>query len=104
MALTRRLLLSVLPAARLASGAEKYPNIPSEIRDQVPVIYLGSHRLLKDQIPGARNFLLRQLFEDVNEDFSNPARTIEVTAADGTKTQVPRKDRFGQLMSEALGC
>lgn len=81
---------------------EALVNIPSEIREQVPVIYLGSHRLLKDQLPGARNSLLRQLFEDVDEDFNSPARTIEVTAADGTKTQVPRKDRFGQLMSEAL--
>lgn len=32
MALTRRVFLSILPAARLASGAEKYPNIPSEIK------------------------------------------------------------------------
>lgn len=76
--------------------------IPQDIRDQVPVIYLGSHRLLKDQLPGARNSLLRQLFEDVNEDFNNPARTVEVVAADGSKTQIPRRDRFGQLMAEAL--
>jgi putative ATP-dependent endonuclease of OLD family len=76
--------------------------IPQDIRDQIPVIYLGSHRLLRDQLPGARYSLLRQLFEDVNEDFNNPARTIEVIANDGTTTQVPRRDRFGQLMAEAL--
>lgn len=63
---------------------------------------MGSHRLLRDQLPGARYSLLRQLFEDVDADFNDPSRTIEVTAADGTKTQVPRKDRFGQLMGEAL--
>jgi putative ATP-dependent endonuclease of OLD family len=96
------MVMSKAPKAGQKPEFQPVLGIPQDIRDQIPLIYLGSHRLLRDQLPGARYSLLRQLFEDVNEDFNNPQRTIEVTAADGTKTQVPRKDRFGQLMTEAL--
>lgn len=96
MVMSKALKAGVKPEFQAVVG------IPSDVRDQIPLIYLGSHRLLKDQLPGARYSLLRQLFEDVNEDFNNPARTIEVVAPDGTKTQVPRRERFTDLMREAL--
>ncbi|HEY7449257.1 MAG TPA: AAA family ATPase [Vicinamibacterales bacterium] len=96
------MVMSKAPKAGQKPEFQAVLGVPQDIRDQIPLIYLGSHRLLRDQLPGARYSLLRQLFEDVNEDFNNPARTIEVTAADGTQKQIPRKDRFGQLMSQAL--
>ena len=96
------MVMSKAPKAGQKPEFQAVVGIPQDIRDQIPLIYLGSHRLLRDQLPGARYSLLRQLFEDVNADFNDPSRTIEVTAEDGTKTQVPRKARFGQLMAEAL--
>jgi hypothetical protein len=96
------MVMSKAPKAGQKPEFQAVVGIPQDIRDQIPLIYLGSHRLLRDQLPGARYSLLRQLFEDVNADFNDPSRTIEVTAADGSKTHVPRKDRFGQLMAEAL--
>lgn len=96
------MVMSKTPKAGQKPEFQVVLGVPQDIRDQIPLIYLGSHRLLRDQLPGARYSLLRQLFEDINDDFNNPARTIEIVAADGTKTHVPRKDRFGQLMAEAL--
>jgi hypothetical protein len=94
------MVMSKAPKAGQKPEFQAVVGIPQDIRDQIPLIYLGSHRLLRDQLPEARYSLLRQLFEDVNADFNDPSRTIDVTAADGTATQVPRRDRFGQLMSE----
>lgn len=76
--------------------------IPDEVRDQVPLIYLGSPRRLADQLPGARYSLLRQLFDDIDQDFNDPSKTVAVLQPDGTTTTVSRKERFAHLMSEVL--
>jgi len=42
------------------------PNIPEEVRDQIPAIFIGTDRQLADQLPSSRHGLLRRLFEDVD--------------------------------------
>jgi hypothetical protein len=71
--------------------------IPSELREQVPLIYIGTHRSLESHLPGARYSLLRQLFEDVNRDFADATNTISVLGPDGATTTVARRDRFREL-------
>ncbi len=76
--------------------------LPDEVRDQVPLIYLGSPRRLADQLPGAKYSLLKQLFDDIDRDFKDPTQTVPVQQSNGTTIDVPRKDRFANLMSEVL--
>jgi len=77
-------------------------NIPSEVRESIPVIYIGTNRTLKEHLPGARYSLLRQLFEDINRDFHDPKQTIKVKQDDGSEIDVPKAQRFGGLMSDAM--
>jgi predicted ATP-dependent endonuclease of OLD family len=76
--------------------------IPSEVREQIPVIYIGTNRSLKDHLPGARYSLLRQLFEDINRDVHDPSQTVKVRQPDGTEVDVPRAERFSKLMEAAM--
>jgi putative ATP-dependent endonuclease of the OLD family len=76
--------------------------IPSEVRESVPLIYVGTNRSLKEHLPGARYSLLRTLFEDIARGFEDPEQTVVVTKADGKKTTVQRSKRFEQLMGRAL--
>lgn len=77
-------------------------NIPSEVRESLPLIYIGSNRSLKDHLPGARYSLLRQLFEDIDQDFHNPKQTIKVKQPDGSEVDVPRSEHFQELMKTAM--
>jgi len=81
---------------------EPLVNIPSEVRESVPLIYIGTNRSLKEQLPSARYSLLRQLLEDVNRDLHDPSQTTRVTAEDGTERTIPRAERFKDLMAKAL--
>jgi len=72
--------------------------IPAEVRERVPVIYIGTHRSLKEHLPGAQRSLLRQLLEDVNRDFHRPQQTVTVRDAAGAEKEVTRVERFGDLM------
>lgn len=82
---------------------EPLVTIPSEVRENIPLIYIGTSRSLKDHLPGARYSLLRQLFEDINRDLYHPSQLVGVQGQDGSVTQVPRVERFRQLMEAALG-
>ncbi|NUO83300.1 AAA family ATPase, partial [candidate division KSB1 bacterium] len=77
-------------------------NIPSEVRENLPLIYIGSNRSLKDHLPGARYSLLRQLFEDIDRDFHSPKQMITVKQADGSEVDVPRYEHFQKLMNAAM--
>lgn len=77
-------------------------NIPSEVREQIPVIYIGTNRSLKEHLPGARYSLLRQLFEDIDRDLHDPAQRVKVRQPDGTEVEVPRAERFNKLMEAAM--
>lgn len=77
-------------------------SLPAEAREQVPLIFIGAHRSLKDQLPSARGSLLRQLLEDVNHDFHDPGQTIKVRDKDGKQTEIPRSEHFKNLMTAAM--
>ncbi|MBL7981927.1 MAG: AAA family ATPase [Flavobacteriales bacterium] len=81
---------------------ERLVNIPAEVRDGVPLIYIGTNRSLKDHLPGARFSMLRQLFTDIDKELSDPGQTVKVRKADGTEHDVQRLERFRQLMEHAV--
>jgi predicted ATP-dependent endonuclease of OLD family len=71
--------------------------VPQEVRQQIPFIWIGTERSLRDQLPSARWSMLRRMFEEIDHELHSPADTVEV---DGQ--QVPRADRFEKLLHEAL--
>jgi putative ATP-dependent endonuclease of the OLD family len=76
--------------------------LPSEVRAQVPLIHIGTNRSLREQLPGARFSMLRQMFEAIDAGFHHPAQTVQVRRADGTEIAVPRHERFGDLIKQAM--
>ena len=81
---------------------ERLVGIPSEVREAVPLIYIGTNRSLKEQLPSARYSLLRQIFEDIDRRLHDPKDTVTVKRDNGTEETVPRVDRFRELMKSAL--
>lgn len=77
-------------------------NIPSDVREAVPLIYIGTNRTLKEQLPAARYSMLRQLFEDINKDLEDPKHTVKVKQQDGSELNVPRLAEFRALMEAAV--
>lgn len=77
-------------------------NIPSDVRESVPLIYIGTNRSLKEHLPAARYSLLRQLFEDINRDLYDPKQTVKIKKPDGSEADVPRVQQFRTLMEEAV--
>jgi len=81
---------------------EPLVNIPSEVRESVPLIYIGTNRSLKEQLPSARYSLLRQLFEDINRDLHDLSQTVTVKEMEGSERTVARAERFRELMEDAM--
>jgi len=90
------------PKKNVQARFEPLIGIPSEVRDQVPFIYIGTNRSLRDHLPGARYSLLRQLLEDVDRDLHTPDQTVKVQQVDGSEADEPRIDRFRSLMDQAM--
>jgi putative ATP-dependent endonuclease of the OLD family len=76
--------------------------IPQDLREAVPLIYIGTDRSLKRQLPSAQNSLLRRIFEGIDERLHDPAQTVRVRDKEGTEKDVPRVDRFRQLIDMAM--
>mgnify|MGYP001331110906 CR=1 FL=1 len=76
--------------------------IPQDLRDTVPVIFIGTDRSLKRQLPSAQYSLLRRIFEGINERLHDPSQTVRVRGADGKDKDVPRIERFRYLMDRAM--
>lgn len=68
-------------------------SIPNSLKRQVPLIYVGTDRQLRGQLPSTRYSLLRRLLEDVDE----VVRTTTVEGGDDTVAE-----RFIQKLEEAL--
>jgi predicted ATP-dependent endonuclease of OLD family len=77
-------------------------NIPTELREQIPLIHVGANRSLSEQLPSARQSMLRRLFEDVSAGFEEATNTVQVKARDGTISTIPRAARFERLISLAM--
>ncbi|HEX9725338.1 MAG TPA: AAA family ATPase [Vicinamibacteria bacterium] len=68
-------------------------SIPNSLKRQVPLIYVGTDRQLRGQLPSTRYSLLRRLLEDVDE-------VVRTTTVDETDDTVA--ERFIQKLEEAL--
>lgn len=77
-------------------------SIPQDIQENLPVIFIGSNRNLKYQLPGSKNSILEILLKDIDADFKNPENTITVTNKDGEKIEVSRLERFNQCIKYAI--
>lgn len=78
-----------------------FTTIPQELQEAFPVIFIGTDRNLKNQLPSSRNSILGTLMKDINEDFENPVNLIEVGKSDSSK-MIPRIERFKQAIDEAI--
>ena len=72
--------------------------IPQEVREAVPLIYIGTDRSLRRQLPSQQYSLLRRIFEDINEDFQNPENKVVVRDREGNERKVARIERLEQLL------
>ncbi|KAF5052404.1 AAA ATPase domain protein [anaerobic digester metagenome] len=75
--------------------------IPQELQEAFPVIFIGTDRNLKNQLPSSRNSILGTLMKDINADFENPENLIEV-GKQGSGKMLPRIERFKQAIDEAI--
>jgi putative ATP-dependent endonuclease of OLD family len=72
--------------------------IPQEVREAVPLIYIGTDRSLRRQLPSQQYSLLRRIFEDINEDFQNRENKVVVRDREGNEREVARIERLEQLL------
>jgi len=77
-------------------------SIPQEMQKDLNVIFIGTNRNLKYQLPGSRNSILEILLQDINEDFQSPDNKIELKNKDGENVQVSRIERFNQCIKYAI--
>jgi predicted ATP-dependent endonuclease of OLD family len=73
--------------------------IPQEVREAVPLIYVGTDRSLRRQLPSQQYSLLRRIFEDINEDFQSPENKVVVRDREGNEREVARTERLEQLLN-----
>jgi putative ATP-dependent endonuclease of the OLD family len=76
--------------------------IPQEVREAVALIYIGSDRSLRRQLPSQQYSLLRRIFEDINEDFQAPENKIVVRDRKGNDHEVARGERLEQLLKVVM--
>jgi len=76
--------------------------IPPDIRDAVPLIYIGTNRSLKEQLPSARWSLLRAIFEDIDRDLHHPGQTVRVKGGDGSDQEIHRVELFRRRIAQAM--
>ena len=74
--------------------------IPQELQESFPVIFIGTDRNLKNQLPSSRNSILGTLMKDINTDFENPENLI--VSKPGSEEKIPRIERFKQAINEAI--
>lgn len=96
------LVLTKAPQRGKAHSYGPLLGVPSELREQVPLIYLGTNRSLREQLPSARYSMLRTIFEDIDAGFQHPAETVTLQRQDGTPVTMARSERFQQLMRAAM--
>ena len=72
------------------------------VREAVPLIYIGTDRSLRRQLPSQQYSLLRRIFEDINEDFQDPENKVTVRDREGKEIEVARTARLEQLLKLAM--
>ena len=87
-----------MPSAAPHRSSSPCSGIPQEVREAVPLIYIGTDRSLRRQLPSQQYSLLRRIFEDINEDFQNPENKVVVRDREGNEREVARIERLEQLL------
>jgi predicted ATP-dependent endonuclease of OLD family len=87
------------PKAGVKPTFEPLVRIPTEVKDQIPAVFIRSDRRLADQLPSSRYSLLRNLLEDVDEKLK--ASTI-TEQKDGKPVQRPAREVFLERLASAL--
>lgn len=81
---------------------EPFTTIPQDIQESIPVIYIGTDRSLKSQLPYSRNSLLGTLLNDINKDFQREDNTMVVKDRQGKDVEISRKKRFLDCIAAAM--
>lgn len=76
--------------------------IPQDIQEAIPVIYIGTDRSLKNQLPSSRGSLLSILMKEINQDFENPLNKIKIPDGVGGEIEIARLDYFKQGIKQAI--
>ena len=95
-------ILAKKPRAGEQRQYQPLTTIPQDIQGNINLIYIGSDRSLRNQLPSSRYSLLGTLMNDINKDFNNPDNKISIQDEKGINIEVTRKDRFGQCINEAI--
>ena len=77
-------------------------SIPMELKESVPLVYIGTRRSFSDHLPSSRYSLLRRLIEDIDEDLNKSEEIIEIKQEDGSTKNLSRVEYFNSLMKQAL--
>ena len=93
------LVLSKAPKRGEQHQYKPLTNIPREVKDQVPLIFIGTDRSLASQAPGARYSLLKSLLEDV--DIALAAAQVEIKKEEGHAV-VSAKEVFESRLASAM--
>ncbi|MBN1971115.1 MAG: AAA family ATPase [Candidatus Delongbacteria bacterium] len=81
---------------------EPYTTIPQEIQENIPVIYIGTDRSLKSQLPSSRNSLLGALLNEINKDFQRDENIMKCKDIKGNDIEITRKQRFLDCIAAAM--
>jgi len=96
----------MLPRKRFKKGEkpewELISEIPGELQAQIPLIYIGTNRSLRGQMPGARNSLLGQLLAGIDEGLQSGAEKIIIRDHEGNLIEDTRRNHFNSLIARAM--
>ncbi len=75
--------------------------VTSEIRSRLPFIYVGVQREYDRHTPTNRWSVLRRLLNEVNTEFLNDKKEIEVRKRDGSTGKMSRREAFEAAVKDA---
>lgn len=76
--------------------------VPAEVQAQIPLIYIGTNRSLKEHLPGARNSLLGQLLKSIDGELRSGKETLTIRDHEGNPISDTRLNHFNNLMCRAM--
>ena len=96
------LVLAEKPKSGTSRKYKPLLSIPQELQENIPVIYIGADRNLKNQLPSSRNSMLGSLLGEINNNFNDEDNVIEILNQDGEYITTPRRDVFNKHIQDAI--
>jgi len=90
-------VLANRPKKGFQNKYEPIIGIPAEVRESIPLIYIGTNRSIKEQLPSSRYSLLRELLTDIDRNFNSSDKLIDY---DGK--EIKQSDCFKLLIDKAM--